>query len=97
MPHLALAPIVVFLGIAINSPFGAYRATVRKLSWKWFLAIHLPIPFIFLLRVAFGFGYWFIPFSLAAAITGQILGAWLFKTWRTHRALLEAEAGDQRA
>jgi len=92
MTNLELQTLAVLLAIAINLPFGAYRATVRKLSWQWFVAIHLPIPFIILMRLSFGIGWWFVPFMLASAVTGQLLGSWLFNLWRAHRALSRAEA-----
>jgi hypothetical protein len=72
--HL-LAYILACATVALNLPFGAYRGTTRRFSWRWFLAIHLPIPFIFLMRRAAGYGYSFIPVLLAAAVAGQILGA----------------------
>ena len=80
--------------MAINLPFGAYRATVRRLSWQWFLAIHLPIPFIFVMRVSMGFSAWFIPFMLAAAVTGQLLGSWFYNLRRSRRTLAKAQATD---
>ena len=92
MTHLELETVAILLAIAITLPFGAYRATVRKFSWQWFLAIHLPIPFVILLRLSFGLGWWFVPFMLASAVTGQLLGSWLFNLWRARRALSQAEA-----
>src|SRR5674476_1176249 len=92
MTNLELEAVTILLAIGINLPFGAYRATVRRLSWQWFLAIHLPIPFVILMRLSFGLGWWFVPFMLASAVTGQLLGSWLFNLWRTRRALSQAQA-----
>ena len=92
MTHLELETLAILLAVAITLPFGAYRATVRKLSWQWFVAIHLPIPLDIVLRLSFGLGWWFVPFMLASAVTGQLLGAWLFTLWRTRRALSQAGA-----
>jgi hypothetical protein len=86
MTNLKLEAAVILLAIAINLPFGAYRATVRKFSWQWFLAIHLPIPFVIVLRLSFGLGWWFVPFMLASAVAGQLLGSWSFNRWRARRA-----------
>jgi hypothetical protein len=71
---------------ALNLPFGAYRTTVRRLSWQWFLAIHLPIPAIFLLRTAAGYSYLFIPWLFLAAVAGQLAGGRAMQWWRTRRA-----------
>lgn len=66
----------------LTLPFGAWRATTRKLSLRWFLAIHLPIPFIFLLRHEAGYSYTFIPWMVIACVTAQILGAEAMSRWR---------------
>ena len=71
---LLIGPALVCAAVALNIPFGAYRATVATFSVRWFLAIHLPIPFIFLLRVGAGYGYSFIPWLFAGAVGGQLAG-----------------------
>ncbi len=58
----------------INLPFGFLRGKVRKYSFKWFLYIHLPIPFIFLARTSSHLDYRYIPLFVVAAIFGQLLG-----------------------
>jgi hypothetical protein len=62
---------------ALNVPFGYWRARTRKFSPAWFLAIHLPIPLIVLLRVYSGLGFELstFPLMLAAYFIGQFLGA----------------------
>jgi hypothetical protein len=40
----------------------------------WFFLIHLPIPFIVLLRVKAGIGWQFIPLTLGGSVAGQIIG-----------------------
>jgi Na+/H+ antiporter NhaB len=35
---------VALLAFLINLPFGYWRASVRRLSAQWFLAVHLPFP-----------------------------------------------------
>jgi hypothetical protein len=94
MTNLELETVAVFLAVAINLPFGAYRVTVRRLSLQWLLAIHLPIPFIVIMRLSFGLGWWFVPFMVGSAVTGQLLGSWLLHQWRARRSLAEAEAAD---
>jgi hypothetical protein len=71
---------VLVTGIAIftvllNLPFGYLRKGVRKFSFKWFLYIHLPIPFIFLARITAHLDFRYVPIFVAAAVAGQVLGA----------------------
>ena len=82
MTILQRETVAIVLATAVNLPFGAWRTTVRKFSWRWFLAIHLPIPFVIVMRLSFGFGWWFVPFMLASAVAGQILGSWFFNLVR---------------
>lgn len=76
---------LVLAAFGANVPFGAYRSTVRRLGWRWFLAIHVPIPAIFLLRTGAGYSYWFIPWLAVGAICGQLAGARLLKLWRAQQ------------
>jgi hypothetical protein len=94
MTPLETQLLAILIAVGINLPFGAYRATVRKLSWQWFLAIHLPIPFVILMRLSLGLGGWFVPFMLASAVAGQLLGSRLFGLVRSRRALTQPEAAD---
>ncbi|MBF0516722.1 MAG: hypothetical protein HQK97_06330 [Nitrospirae bacterium] len=58
----------------LNLPFGYLRQRQRKRSFKWFLYIHLPIPFVILMRSMVHLDYKYIPLSLAASVLGQIIG-----------------------
>jgi hypothetical protein len=63
--------LVVFM---INLPFGYLRNKSTKFSRRWMLAIHVPIPFVFLLRILSGFNWTVIPFIIIADVAGQIVG-----------------------
>ena len=73
--------IVIFLlclgTVLFNTPFGFYRVTLRRFSWQWFMAIHLPVPFIIIARIASGAGWTIIPVLVACALAGQLLGGFL--------------------
>ena len=69
----------------ITLPFGAWRATTRRLSLRWFLAIHVPIPIILLIRIESGYSWHYIPFTLGGCLLGQVLGARFFSAWRNAR------------
>jgi hypothetical protein len=66
--------LAVFL---LNLPFGYWRAGTRKFSWQWALAIHLPVPFVILMRVYSGLGWQLISFPvlISAFFLGQFVGA----------------------
>ena len=89
-----LLTILIIGATAMNLPFGAWRTTVKRFSWKWFLSIHLPIPFIFLLRTALGLSAWYIPVSLGCAVAGQLLGSWLYVRLRARHGVVKAETAD---
>lgn len=71
----------------VTFPFGAWRATTRRLSLRWFLAIHVPVPFIFLMRHEAGYSYTFIPWMVIACLSAQVLGAKAMSYWRARRSL----------
>ena len=63
--------LVVFL---INLPFGYMRSKTATFSWRWMLAVHIPVPFIFLLRRFSGFGWSAVPLLILADVAGQLAG-----------------------
>ena len=71
---------LIFLVILLSGtfvltlPFGVWRARCRKFTVKWWLAIHLIIPVIILMRLWGGFSYSYIPLFLIATVLGQIAG-----------------------
>ena len=71
--RLWLVALAVFL---LNPPFGYWRARVPKLSRQWFLAVHLPVPFVIALRVFGGPGRRLISFPIlvGAFSPGQLVG-----------------------
>ena len=76
--RLAIITLVVFIS---NIPFGYWRANVKKYSWQWILAIHLPVPFIVLMRIYYhlGFAWQTYVFMVAAFFWGQHLGGKLLQ------------------
>lgn len=65
---------LIVLAFVISIPCGYLRENYAKYSFMWFLLIHIPIPFIVLLRIEAGIGWRIIPLTLAGAIAGQIVG-----------------------
>ncbi|MBT8381026.1 MAG: hypothetical protein KJO59_01565 [Ignavibacteria bacterium] len=76
--NLFIISILVFI---LNLPFGYWRINVKKFSLQWFMAIHLPIPFIILFRLLSEAGFELVsfPFSITAYFLGQLIGAGIFK------------------
>jgi hypothetical protein len=70
---LNLAGLLIF-AFLINLPLGFLREATAKYSLRWFVYIHLSIPFIIALRLREGFGWKIIPLTIACAVFGQILG-----------------------
>ena len=68
---------------AMNLPFGFWRSRVRKFSWQWILAIHLPVPIIVALRIYSGLGFHLISFPvlIGAFCLGQYAGGKLGTRW----------------
>jgi hypothetical protein len=71
-----LISLTSLLGFAFlaNIPLGYLRQESKKFSLRWFVLIHISIPFIILLRISCGFDWKIIPLTLACAVAGQLLG-----------------------
>ncbi len=85
---LAMVILAVF---ALNLPFGYWRASTRKFSLRWVLAIHLPVPAVVALRLCSGIGWqlYTIPFVVSAYFAGQYLGTRLH-AWMNARGTVTA-------
>lgn len=72
--------ILTLLVLVVNIPFGFWRAQVKKFSIQWFLAIHIPVPFIVFARYYFDIGFAFYTYLLfiGAFFIGQRIGIFLF-------------------
>jgi len=66
---------LITLAFLISVPCGYLRQKYEKYSFMWFLLIHIPIPFIVMLRLGFGLNWHVIPLSVGGSIAGQIMGA----------------------
>jgi len=82
--------VIVFL---INVPFGYWRGSVKKLSFKWFLAVHLPVPLVVVVRIYSNIGFQLItyPIIVGAFFLGQYAGARLYKS----RAIKKSSAAEE--
>jgi hypothetical protein len=63
--------LIVFL---INIPFGYWRSRADRFSRNWMMAIHLPVPVVFLMRIMSGFSWTIIPLLMVSFATGQFIG-----------------------
>ena len=81
--HLFLACVATFF---INLPFGYFRGGFKKLSFMWFLMIHLPVPLVVVVRrfehlhLTWGLA----PFLIGSFFLGQFAGRKIYtlKPWR---------------
>jgi hypothetical protein len=60
--------------LLINIPFGYWRSKANRFSRKWMMAIHLPVPVVFLMRIISGFSWTIIPLLMISFATGQFIG-----------------------
>lgn len=65
---------LVILALIISIPCGYIRQHYPKYSFMWFFLVHLPIPFIVLLRIKAGLSWHIIPLTLGGSLAGQIIG-----------------------
>lgn len=75
--HILQLAILLIFAFTVNIPLGYIRETSRKFSLRWFVLVHISIPFIIALRVIQGFSWQIIPLTLGCAIAGQIIGGQL--------------------
>ena len=77
--NLTIATIAIFV---LNIPFGYWRANVKKFSFQWYLAVHIPVPIIIAIRilVSIGFAWYTYVFFVGAFFLGQSLGAYIQKS-----------------
>lgn len=66
---------IAILAALVNIPLGYLRQPVPKFSFAWYFYIHISIPLIIYLRIKAGYSWKIIPFTIGAAIAGQIIGA----------------------
>lgn len=68
--------VVAALVLAVNLPFGFWRAGVPKFTLPWILAVHAPVPIVVGLRMVSGLGWQFVTFPVlvSAFFTGQLVG-----------------------
>ncbi|MCF8235206.1 MAG: hypothetical protein K9G67_10490 [Bacteroidales bacterium] len=65
----------------LNIPFGYWRDNVKKFSMKWYLAVHIPVPLVIVIRLLSEIGWhWssYVVFVLAFFL-GQFTGGLLHR------------------
>ncbi|MCD6511844.1 MAG: hypothetical protein J7K45_04575 [Thaumarchaeota archaeon] len=82
MPPLPCLLLFVYL---FNIPFGYWRARTKKFSKEWILSVHLPVPFIFAMRMFYGVGWEFVPLFVVSFFLGQLTGGRIRRAWRPRR------------
>ena len=78
--------IITILVFVLNIPFGYWRANVKRFSTQWFMAIHIPVPFIVAIRLlsGIGFGWETYLFLVAGYFLGQQFGSLLMRRIHQH-------------
>lgn len=86
---LPVVGLVIFL---LNVPFGYWRANTRRFSLRWALSIHIPVPFVVLLRLWAGIG-WRLAYvfpMIVCFFAGQYAGGWVRKRLAARRPALSS-------
>ncbi len=67
---------LLILTFFLNLPFGYWRGGVKKFSWQWFVAIHLPVILLYFMRNWMNVERTWItlPILVIAFFTGQLVG-----------------------
>lgn len=79
--NTALISLLAF-AILSNIPLGYLRMGSPKYSLRWFVYIHLSVPFIIGLRITNNISWHVIPFSIGLAVAGQMIGSRLYRRRR---------------
>ena len=63
--------------VIVNVPFGHWRASVRKFSPQWFVAVHAAVPMVIALRYLLGLPFrWNVfPLFVVVYFGGQFVGS----------------------
>ncbi len=89
--------VVLAIVVVVTLPFGFYRAYTRRLSLRWFLAIHVPVVLVFLARYEAHLSYVFIPLTLVTFAAAQYLGGRAGRWWIRRRPVVTAAEAQQAA
>jgi len=76
--NTALISILCFAFFS-NIPLGYLRMGSPRFSARWFVFIHLSIPFIVGLRLANDISWRAVPFTIALAVAGQMIGSRIYR------------------
>ena len=71
--------------LLFNLPCGVWRVRLRKFSALWFVAIHLSVPFIIVLKVWLLPSAWTALVTIPLAVAGQLAGGLLGQRLSDHR------------
>jgi hypothetical protein len=70
---------LMLIAVVVNVPMGYQRQSCKKFSPGWWFYIHISIPLIIFARVKTGLGIQYMPFTLASAVLGQIIGSKIYR------------------
>jgi len=80
--NIALISLLLFAFFS-NIPLGYLRMGSPRYSVRWFIYIHLSVPFIVGLRIASDISWHIIPVSIALAVAGQMIGSRIYRRSRS--------------
>ena len=84
--------VVLVIVLVVTLPFGFYRAYTRKMSVRWFAAIHVPVVFVAMARLLAHLPIYYIAATATAFAIAQFGGARIGRWWIRRRAAHAATA-----
>ncbi|MBI2865463.1 MAG: hypothetical protein HYX94_12990 [Chloroflexi bacterium] len=72
--HWSHIAALILTAFACNLILGKWRSYQKKMSAKWFVAIHLSIPLLVFLRLYWQLPNWLIIFTIGTAVLAQFVG-----------------------
>lgn len=76
-PHALPVRGAALMAVAMlgNIPAGMVREHCRKFSPAWFVAVHIAVPFVAMLRKAVFLPQWALALTIAGSMAGQVAGS----------------------
>jgi hypothetical protein len=87
MVDISVEITALILTYLLNLPFGYWREKTKKLSKEWFVAIHSPVPVIFLIRIIAEVPLTHIPLFVLTFFLGQLSGGRIRGSLRRYEPL----------
>ena len=82
---MAITILIALIVLLVNVPFGYWRGSTKKISFSWFVSIHLPVLISILLRHAshIEFKPLIVVLFVSVFLLGQLSGKFIYSKINT--------------